>query len=291
MMNHSKWVRVSIPCETAAFEAVSHFLFEHGADGVQELEREIIGYFHSDPESLKLKQELALFKRTLKAVGFSAGKPVITEQPYEDWSAGWRDYFYPVHVTERIIIKPPWEVWNDPKKVLIDIMPRMAFGTGHHETTRICLELMEKYIQPGHDVLDIGTGSGILAIAAAKLGASCTAVEIDPDALDNTHENVSLNSVDDQIDILHGSLDVVPNSTFDLILANINRLVLLDMLADMIPFFLSKTRLILSGFLTAEKSAILAKMKAVGLACIEFRKNGEWEGLAARMHDPSFDTD
>ncbi|MBN2104562.1 50S ribosomal protein L11 methyltransferase [bacterium] len=283
MIKNVKWFHVSVPCETAAFEAVSNFLFDQGANGVEELDQTIIGYFGADSDNKMLKHDLDRFLDNLKEMGFSVGQPIIAERPVEDWSAGWRRFFHPMRITEKIVVKPPWEVLNAPQSILIDIMPRMAFGTGSHETTRICLELLEKYIRRGDHILDMGTGSGILAIAAAKLGARCIAVDTDSEALENARENVSLNSVSDRIEILQGSIEVVPMRPYDLILANINRSVLSEILRAMIALCRPKTRMVLSGVLISEYTGFLDQMQAVGLSCIERRESGEWIGLVAGM--------
>ncbi|MFC1569019.1 50S ribosomal protein L11 methyltransferase [bacterium] len=283
MKQNKKWFRVSVACDETAFEAVSNFLFEQGAEGVEEQETMLIGYYNGDLDISHLKKQSVPFIQSMKELGLSVREMIVTEQPFEDWSIGWRDYFHPISISERIVIKPPWEAWDGPQPIVIDIMPRMAFGTGSHETTQICLGFLEKHIQSGNHVLDVGTGSGILAIAAVKLGAQCIAVEIDVDALENTRENAAHNNVADKIEIYQGSLEAVPNVVFNLIVANINRKVLMEMIPEMVRFCREDTKVILSGILIVDKQLIMDKLQEVGFSVIDHHEYGEWMGIVAEV--------
>lgn len=281
-MKIKRWIQVTVPCEISAFEAVSNHMFEQGAVGVEEQENQIVGYFNESLDIQAFDFRIASHIDSLKELGFSVGNAEISELPDEDWSVNWREHFHAIPVSNHMVIKPPWETWQGSHSIVIDIMPRMAFGTGSHETTRICLELLEKYIQPGFHVLDVGTGSGILAIAAVKMGAGCTAVEVDGDALENTRENAALNRVSDRMEILHGSLETAPRKNYDLILANINRLVLTGMLPDIADYCHNQTKLILSGILDEERNIIIKAVRHEGMEVLEIRQRGEWIGLAAQ---------
>lgn len=273
------YIQVIVRCDPDAAEALSNFLFELSANGVEEQDMSVIGYFNGKMDPELLQKNLSQYIRELHKLGFSAEDAQLLKLPVEDWSEGWRAYFHPISVTDNIIIKPPWESWNGFENIIIDIMPRMAFGTGSHETTQLCLTFLEKIAQPGDLVLDIGTGSGILAIAAAKLGAKCVAVEIDEDAIDNTHENVIMNHVDSNVQIIQGGIDVIPKQKYDIILANINRKVLIDMIPELAPFCHKQTQLILSGILISEKELIIRKAEECGLSICESRTQGEWIGF------------
>ena len=204
-----------------------------------------------------------------------------------DWKDKWKEYFKPVRITDRLVVKPTWEEYepNDGEKV-IQIDPGMAFGTGTHETTSLCLKLMEKYLgdEPqDKEVLDVGCGSGILSIAAALLGCrSVTGVEIDEDAVRVAEENVELNGIGDRVEILQGDLTEVIESKADIIVANL--------MADLV-MTLSKSAkehlkdggiFISSGILLEKKDIVSDAVKKAGFEIIEIAEDGEWCAIAAR---------
>ena len=210
----------------------------------------------------------------------------IDEIPAQDWTKAWRAHFKPVRITPHIVVKPPWEAWDaGSQEIVIDITPRMAFGTGTHESTHLAMELMESHLNPEDHVLDIGTGSGILAIAAVRLGAlSVLGVDIDEDALANAEENIRRNGVDDLVEVRHGSIDAVDSVKFDLILANIDRKTLIDLIPQLAAFVRSGTKLILSGILTEEITMIEEILLMSGCRILESRQKGEWTGVAAEVN-------
>ena len=204
-----------------------------------------------------------------------------------DWKDKWKEYFKPVRITDRLVVKPTWEEYepNDGEKV-IQIDPGMAFGTGTHETTSLCLKLMEKYLgdEPqDKEVLDVGCGSGILYIAAALLGCrSVTGVEIDEDAVRVAEENVELNGIGDRVEILQGDLTEGIESKADIIVANL--------MADLV-MTLSKSAkehlkdggiFISSGILLEKKDIVSDAVKKAGFEIIEIAEDGEWCAIAAR---------
>ena len=204
-----------------------------------------------------------------------------------DWKDKWKEYFKPVRITDRLVVKPTWEEYepNDGEKV-IQIDPGMAFGTGTHETTSLCLKLMEKYLgdEPqDKEVLDVGCGSGILSIAAALLGCrSVTGVEIDEDAVRVAEENVELNGIGDRVEILQGDLTEGIESKADIIVANL--------IADLV-MTLSKSAkehlkdggiFISSGILLEKKGIVSDAVKEAGFEIIEIAEDGEWCAIAAR---------
>ena len=204
-----------------------------------------------------------------------------------DWKDTWKEYFKPVRITDRLVVKPTWEEYepNDGEKV-IQIDPGMAFGTGTHETTSLCLKLMEKYLgdEPqDKEVLDVGCGSGILSIAAALLGCrSVTGVEIDEDAVRVAEENVELNGIGDRVEILQGDLTEGIESKADIIVANL--------MADLV-MTLSKSAkehlkdggiFISSGILLEKKDIVSDAVKEAGFEIIEIAEDGEWCAIAAR---------
>jgi ribosomal protein L11 methyltransferase len=159
----------------------------------------------------------------------------------------------------------------------------MAFGTGTHETTQLCLQFLEAYLKPNMTVLDIGTGSGILAIAAIKMGAAfATGVDIEEEAIENAIENSELNHTTLKTDFIMGSLDAVPSRKYDLILANLNFPVLSEKSDDIVTFAGEHGLLIVSGVLGKDESRIMPILENLDLQCTESRFMNEWMALVAR---------
>jgi ribosomal protein L11 methyltransferase len=211
------------------------------------------------------------------------GKPALRRIVSQDWNTEWRAYFKPVQVTPRIVVKPPWETWRARgDEVVVDIMPRMAFGTGTHETTRLCLELLEWVLLPGDVVLDIGTGSGILGIAAVKLGALWVlGVDVDADALANARENAIQNGVLGRVLLACGSAEIVGSQPFRVVLANIDASTLTRLLPMLRSLGEPDGRWIFSGILASEGSLFEEALSTAGYFLIDKRSSGEWIGLAA----------
>jgi len=182
-------------------------------------------------------------------------KVELTKIKEEDWSRNWKKTFKPIQVTNRIIIKPSWIKKRFPKKLVIEIEPKMAFGTGEHSTTRLCLGALEKSLKTGDRALDLGTGSGILAIAAAKLGASYVlALDIDPDAVSNARENFKRNRVQKIIDLKLGTLSCkISDDGFDLIVANLTKTQIVKFFEGMNRVLKKGGIFVLSGIQTEEK--------------------------------------
>ncbi len=319
-----KWISVFVPASDNAFEAVSNFMFEQGALGTEERPEGILAYFRATHFSGKTSRVLESYLEKIRPLGCDVGTPLWSDVQEEDWGAKWRDGFRPVVVTDRIVVKPPWE--KAPAGfggITIDIYPRMAFGTGTHETTQLCLMLLEKHLLLGGTVLDLGTGSGILAIAAAKLGAGpILGLDPDQDAIDNAVENVCNNGVDDRVCIRLGSVDVlrkgdwrsgigdrtansefqVPGSrlkksefrntnpdslfpNFDLIVANIDRAALTALIPQLTDWVKAEGRMILSGILSTEKETIVEILSRNGWRVAETRIQGEWAGLVCEAEE------
>ncbi|HEX7239052.1 MAG TPA: 50S ribosomal protein L11 methyltransferase [Longimicrobiaceae bacterium] len=202
---------------------------------------------------------------------------------HEDWARKWKEGLRPRKVTDRLVVKPTWTGW-DPSggETVIDIDPQMAFGTGEHATTRGCLRLLDGALRPGDRVLDVGSGSAILAIAAARLGAGETiAVEYDPDANLNARENLELNGVEGRVRIVEAL--AVPAllaelGRFDLLLANI----LSSVIRPLLPAFRDalggspEGRLIVSGILRAEHDDVVRDAEAAGFRVERTDEEEEW---------------
>ena len=215
--------------------------------------------------------------------------PVFKTVGEVNWAETWKQHYKPVAIGERLIIVPAWLESPDETRIPIRIDPGMAFGTGTHPTTQLCLELLETYTPQGSDVLDIGCGSGILSIAALKLGAArAFGVDVEPDAIPAAQENAATNGVADQIKIALGSVDEIKAGIFavqqaSLVLANILAPILMRLLdagmGDLIAF---DGTLILSGILEEQIDEMAAKIEEHNLHIVEHRKIDDWVALVVR---------
>ncbi len=211
-------------------------------------------------------------------------EPLVVRQLAEsDWENAWKRYFYVRHVGQRLVIVPSWRRYQPkPGEVILDLDPGMAFGTGVHPTTRLCLRLLERHLAPGARVLDLGTGSGILAIAAAKLGAaSVQAIELDATAAKVATANVAQNAVAGTVWVEQGELGLVPpDARFDLILANINLRVIRAVLPALARHLAPGGVAILSGVLHEHEAALREIIAEAGLVIRERRRERDWLAIA-----------
>ena len=200
----------------------------------------------------------------------------------EDWQNGWRKYYHPMDIGQHLAIVPGWEDHQtDRIKIIMD--PGMAFGTGTHETTSLCLETLDSLVKGGERVLDIGTGSGILAIAALKLGAAVAeGVDIDPVAVRTAGENAALNGVADKLTVLVGDLSDKASGKYDIITANIVANAIIS-LAPAVPGLMADNGVfIASGIIDSRKDEVLAALKAAGLAVQEVKEKRGWECIICK---------
>lgn len=207
----------------------------------------------------------------------------VRQVPAQDWNEAWARSVKPLRLG-RLVIRPSWEpVILGPKDIEIVLDPKQAFGTGHHATTRMMLEWLQKEIHGGEVVLDVGTGSAILAMAAVKLGAaSAIGVEVDSVAVDCARESVGQNGLNDRIDILCGTLDGLPHErrrAVDLVLANLDRQTILDLADDLAGFALRGARIMVSGILVEQESEIVKRFSSLGLVCSERREDEGWVAM------------
>lgn len=202
----------------------------------------------------------------------------------DDWKDKWKEYFKPSKITDRLVVKPTWEEYEKAEdELVIQIDPGMAFGTGTHETTTLCMTLLEKYLKDGQSVMDVGCGSGILAIAAALLGSEdILGVEIDPDAVRTAIENVELNGVDDVITVQQGDLTKDVDKVVDLIVANLMAPLVIQ-LSDAAAEHLTENGIyISSGILVEKKDMVAEAVCKAGFEIIEILEKGEWCAIAAQ---------
>jgi ribosomal protein L11 methyltransferase len=244
----------------------------------------IIGYLPDmDASDIIIEQ----IKEKLAALADLNVQVSITVVDEKDWADAWKDYFNVTRITDRIVVKPEWKSHTPtPEDIVIHIDPGMAFGTGTHPTTAMCLELIEACLVPGQTVLDVGCGSGILMIAAAKLGAEhLTGIDTDPMAVDITRDNLTKNKVDpDRLHLTATTLDRTPETTYDLVVANIIAQVIVDITGDIKQRMAPDGRAILSGIIQERKPDVLRALSDNGLDIIKEKNMGEWVALVVGHH-------
>ncbi len=227
-----------------------------------------------------LKGFLARFRSEFPESGVQYDTQKLVER---NWNAAWERQAGIVEATDRIIIKPSWRKLRkkDKGKIVLHIDPKMSFGTGHHETTRLCLFLLQEYIAPGGYILDFGCGTGVLAIAAVKLGArSALAVDNDPWAISNARENVKKNRLVNKVRVVSRELSRLPDHTFDLIVSNIDMPTITSTLPRLVKKLRPEGMLILSGLLASDLSGFLDLLFHQSLVPLEVIDENEWAALA-----------
>lgn len=251
---------------------------EAGALGTETNGEVVTGYFDDVPDRERFRKELADALRIYELPTSSVREINVREVANEDWLGEWKKNWQPVEVG-RFIIAPPWsELPQTDDRIVIRIEPGMAFGTGTHETTRLCLAAIEMYFEGG-SFLDIGTGTGILAIAAAKLfpDAGIQACDTDGEALEIARENARLNNVADTIVFQVGSVDDATPSA-DFVCANLTA----DVISELMPKLIGITcgRLVLSGILDTQVENIAIRLQECGVSAeVESVQDGEWAAL------------
>ena len=203
----------------------------------------------------------------------------------EDWKENWKEFFKTVRVTDKIVIKPSWEEYEKEKQddLIIEIDPGMAFGTGTHATTSLCLKLIEKYLKKGDFVLDVGCGSGILSIASSRLGALKTlGVDIDPIAVAISRENVELNKLADTVEIIEGDLAKRVSFKADIIAANLMADLVIMLTEDVAKHLKENGIYISSGILLEKQFAVAEKIRSCHFEIIEILEQDDWCAIAAR---------
>jgi ribosomal protein L11 methyltransferase len=219
--------------------------------------------------------------------------PTFRELAEEDWANAWKDHYHPFRVGRRLYIRPSWDTGDEgepsrPGDITLVLDPGMAFGTGLHPTTQGCLQAIEKLATPGASVLDVGTGSGILAIAAAQLGAnSIAAFDVDELAVRATEANAAENGVSDRIQVWQGELDSVRERgigpTFDLVLANILAPVIVRLLKEngLLGYVAPTGHLVLSGIILEQGPDVVRAIEEAGGRVIETQVLGDWVTFTA----------
>ena len=218
----------------------------------------------------------------LDPTGVTSAAMQIGDLPHQDWNRQWAQSVKPLQIGRRIVIRPSWEpVTLAPAQFDIILDPKQAFGTGHHATTRMLLEWLEDLIVGGETVLDVGSGSGILAMAALKLGArSAIGVENDPVAVECARDYVRDNRFGPELELICGTLEQLnPRRHVDLALANLDRQTLLSVVEELAPYGLAGARLLFSGVLVDQEEEVLACYASRGLYRTARREQDGWVAL------------
>lgn len=284
----SSFVEIDIRTNPSVFEEIVGILSQSGFLGFWEDEGTLKCYIPENLWSNGLLLEIQNRINDLARARELPPPPIATSTLQDqNWNKAWEATVKPIKVTDRIVITPTWEHYTPSgTDIVILIDPKMSFGTGYHETTRLTLKLIEHHLPKGGALLDFGTGTGVLAIAAAKLGAR-VAVGVDNDewSYNNALENIGLNKVDRQVSIILGELAMVTQGPFDVIAANIQKNVILSNLSRLTEQLLPDGVLILSGLLLDDRDGIRASLAAAGFAVVEELTEHEWLAFAAKQSE------
>jgi ribosomal protein L11 methyltransferase len=296
-----KWLELSVQAPPEYVEPLTHIFYRYGEGGVaiespadfnpdegesapQLQTVKVVTFVPLDESARSRKSNIEI---AVRLVAHFAPISEIKEREVEeeDWESNWKEYFHPMRVGSNLVICPTWRTYESlDDDVLIKLDPGMAFGTGHHPTTRMCMELLETLIFGGEKVIDVGCGSGILSISAAKLGAGdILGIEIESRSVEVALENCELNGISSQVTILNGSFPEirVENATFDVALANIAAKVVINLSEYIVGAVANGGRLVLSGIL---KSSLEDVEKEYSLYGVHFDKvliDGDWTAVLA----------
>jgi ribosomal protein L11 methyltransferase len=291
-----KWIELSVVTDAEGAEAAAALLNEFVSGGAV-IEQRLLAdagetldparaftvraFFSSDDRAPVERAEHALWHLAqLRAMG----DPRTRELAEEDWAEAWKKHYAILHVGESLVIKPSWlDYTSQPDEIVIELDPGMAFGTGLHPTTRQCMLALEERVRPGMRMLDVGTGSGILSITAAKLGArDILALDLDSVAVETASRNVAINRVDDVVRVARGSVDASHTNLFDLVCINI----LAETICELAPAIAGALRprgvVIASGILDFKTDDVIAALRAVEIETIERKQEDDWVTLVAR---------
>lgn len=302
----ARWLEISVTVEPEQAEAVSELLNRYVSNGVvvesgvtyTNAEDEgtpygparVFGYLAIDDKIEETRQRIEeglwYLGRIAESVSAPLPEPVYRPVDDEDWMAAWKQHYRPIQIGKRLLILPAWI--DDPQegRIAVKIDPSMAFGTGTHPTTQLCMELLEGTVQPGRPVIDIGCGSGILSIGAIKLGASrALAVDIDNAAVRSTKENAQANSVLESIEVGIGSVSEVKAGLFSirqapLVLANILAPVIVRLFgAGLAELIEPGGKIVLSGILDTQAEEVIRAGEAQGLRKVDQRQLNDWVAI------------
>ncbi len=307
------YIQLAIETTTEAVEAISYFLVEEQAGGVEiydpkdaiNQDKKEVYFDMIDEQLLQQDMDLVIVKayfsteinvaEKIQAIkghlehikqflNIGSGKISLLEIPEEKWANEWKKYYKPVKLGEHIVIKPTWEAYDaQPEDLIIEMDPGMAFGTGTHETTAMCAMLLERFIKEDTTLLDIGTGSGILGIIAAKMGAKeVLGVDIDAVAVRVANENIAYNHVESIMQAKAGDLLDVVHKKGDIVVSNIIADVII-LLADQVDQVIEEDGLwIASGVINSRKEDVCEAITRNGWDIIEIHEQKEWLAIVSK---------
>lgn len=241
---------------------------------------DIKAYFDQDINKddliLKIQQKLDFMSQFLD-MGKKEVK--INSVDGEDWGNSWKKYYKPIRISDRVVIKPSWEEYQSkPSDIVVELEPGMAFGTGQHETTKLCSKFLEKYVKQGDKVLDVGTGTGILSIIAKKLGANQVfAVDIDETCVKVARENCKDNK--EQVNVSCGVLEDVKEKDFDVVVANIIANVIIDFAGHLSDYVKKKGYFVASGIIEERKDEVIEAVTSNGFSLVEVMQDKDWVAM------------
>ncbi len=309
-----KYVELQVITSTEASDAVSEILYEEGASGVliedpndfralngdekkwdyvdDEFLRQlgedtkVKGYFYfegfDEPKRKKVEDRVL----ELDEFGLDKGKGIVTTREVDDrdWADSWKKYYKPLKVGDSVVIKPTWEEYTaGAGEVIVEIDPGMAFGTGTHETTIMCIRLLEKYVKLGYRVFDAGCGSGILGITAARLNAGrVLCIDTDEVSCRVAEENTKVNRVEDRVQVKCGNLLEPVSGKADIIVANIIADIIISLSRNAINFLKEDGIFISSGIIKDRRDEVLCRLKEDGFKVLDVLEIGEWCAIAAK---------
>lgn len=289
-----RWVEISVEATDASVDAVINILVDEGSGGAvigptpdtaTHSSNRVAGYLPVDD---RLEARLVRIRERVRLLP-SFGLPLQSEEisiawvEDQEWATAWKKHFKPVRVG-RIIVKPTWEeVEALPGDIIVEIDPGMAFGTGYHPTTQLCLLALQDYVKAGDVVLDVGTGSGVLAIAAARLGAtSVVGLDIDSVAVETAEVNVEQAGLAGVIEIRRADSPLAFEGQADLVVTNIIAKVLVDIAGELAAKMKPGGTLLASGIVIERADDVREAFKANGIHIAEERVDGDWVALIAR---------
>ena len=299
-----RWLELTIQVHPEAVESVSELLRRYSSDGVVIEEPfeliddgqdyrvlygqpvKIHAYIPIDGKEEEACQQIEQGIWHLSSIGeYFVGELQTRVVDEEDWANAWKDYYHVTHIGQRLVIRPSWREYTPKEReVIMTLDPGMAFGTGVHPTTRMCLEQVERYVQAEMRVLDVGTGSGILALAAAKLGARhVDALDNSSVAVESAIANVAMNDLGDRIKVVLGVLDEVEAERlagcYDLVLANILAHIIGSIAPHLARVLAPQSLLVVSGIIEARRQEAERPLLESGLALVEEVKIDDWLAL------------
>ncbi len=287
-----EWLEVSVEVEAEAAEAVAEVLSRYVHRGVA-IEAGPDGW-HTDPVFVRayvpVDDELWERRKQIEEALWHLGQirsipePSFRSVAEEDWTEAWKKRLKVLHIGERIVIQPSWLDYDaGPQDIVIRLDPGMAFGTGLHPTTQLCLRALEEFVRPGMEVLDVGTGSGILAIAAAKLGAGTVlAVDSDSQAVRVARSNVMDNGERERVRVEQGSLAEV-SGYYDLVVVNILTRVIVELVEKGLAERMRPDAILITAGITVDRaSEVSAAFERGGLQLVDQRQQDDWMSLVGR---------